>query len=375
MAHWSATWQVVIEAGALNCELVPADALHFCDFYALRRTSLRECLTVAFVKEPQATTMFAEECCKLGACPSKEELRTAWMRVIKRVVECGQDKEALRNLTRQGAGRFTCLARVMTKIGLIECAHPMPSTAAGEVFTLGLDNRKYRFCTGPSESKFDDFFEALQESNAQWRQLLRMRDGLQLDLFQFGQKLRSVLQFAANAHSAFGIKSNGHCYDFAYRKFIIAETCRRNGQFNWEASMGEIRERFATTSDNKRFARDLREGSARCGARIHAVYGRTDFAIMLSIFACLWSEVVTKRVDTGEMSLADLLHLLRSGKLSSIVAEYKQAHGYAPHPLTLMEIYDRTCRGVGDLGLKRKSVGKQVKFTKSKKQRPMEPSD
>ena len=149
------------------------------------------------------------------------------MRVIKRVVDCGQNKEALRNLTWQETARFTGLARVMTQIGIIECARPIPSTDAGDVFTLnsGLQYRKYRFCTGPSESKFDHFFEALQESNAQWRQLLRMRDELQLDLFQFGQRLQSVLQFAANAHSAFGIKSNGHCYDFAYRKFIIAETC------------------------------------------------------------------------------------------------------------------------------------------------------
>ena len=317
--------------------------------------------------------MFKEEYSKPGDCLStKAELRTAWMRVIKRVVDCGQNKEALRNLTWQETARFTGLARVMTHIGIIECAPFTPSTDAGDVFTLnsGLQNRKYRFCTGPSESKFNDFFEALEESNAQWRQLLRMRDGLQLDLFQFGQKLRSVLQFAANAHSAFGIKSNGHCYDFAYRKFIIAETRRRNGQFNWETSMGEIREISADSGD---LLNEI-DNSAISVSLSHAVFGRTDWAIMLSCFACLWSEVVRKRVDTGEMSLADLLYLLRSGKLSSIVAEYKQAHGYAPHPLTLMEIYDRTCRGVGDLGLKRKSVEKQVKFTKSKKQRPMERS-
>ena len=35
LSELSYTWQVVIAAGALNCELVPADALAFCDFYEL----------------------------------------------------------------------------------------------------------------------------------------------------------------------------------------------------------------------------------------------------------------------------------------------------------------------------------------------------
>ena len=117
----SSIWQVVLVAGTLNCQFVPVDAIALCDFFGRHRTSFREWLTIAFVKEPQATTMFEEEWSKLGACLSKADLRAAWTRVIKRVIECGQDREALRNLTRQGTGRFTCLARVMTKIGVIEC--------------------------------------------------------------------------------------------------------------------------------------------------------------------------------------------------------------------------------------------------------------
>jgi len=62
----------------------------------------------------------------------------------------------------------------------------------------------------------------------------------------------------------------------------------------------------------------------------------------------VWSEVVTKRVDTEQWSLEELLELLRSGRLSSIVAEYKQAHGFAPHPFTLMKIYEKNHKGVLD---------------------------
>ena len=35
----STTWQVVIAAGPLNCELVPVDAITFCEFWARHRTS------------------------------------------------------------------------------------------------------------------------------------------------------------------------------------------------------------------------------------------------------------------------------------------------------------------------------------------------
>ena len=49
--------------------------------------------------------------------------------------------------------------------------------------------------------------------------------------------------------------------------------------------------------------------------------------------------MVTKRVTTGEWSFGELRDLLRSGRLSSIVAEYQQAHGLAPHPFVLIENY------------------------------------
>ena len=331
--------------------------------------------------------MFDDELSKLGACPSKADLRNAWTRVIQRVLECGQDKEALRNLMRQGGGRISGLARVMTKIGIIECvkkARPGPSTAAGDIFTLGLDTRnsKYRFCT--EDSKFDDFYDALEPANALWQKLLQKIDGEPFDLSSFCKEVRSELQIAGDAHPAFGMKAEGYCFDFAYRKVVIAEASRRKDEVNWETSMGEIRKISADSGD----LLDEVDTHAVSVALSHAVFGRTDWAIMLSCFACLWSEVVAKRVITKEWSLEELLELLRSGRLSSIVAEYKQAHGYAPHPFTLLEIYEKNHRGVLDshptprMKLKREADSRQAptgtqlsKFNnKSKKMRSMERS-
>ena len=129
--------------------------------------------------------------------------------------------------------------------------------------------------------------------------------------------------------------------DFAFRKIIIGESARRKNEVNWETSMGEIQRISADSGDHLAEV----ETHVVSVALSYAVFGRTDWAIMLSCFACLWCEVVSKRVDTDQWNMHKLLELLRSGTLSSLVAEYKQEHGYAPHPFILMEIYDKKHSG------------------------------
>ena len=279
----SNTWQVVIAAGVLNCEFVPVDALTFCDFYDRHRTSFSDWLTIAFVKEPQATKMFEQESSKVEDDLSKQEaLFRAWMRVIERVIVDGQDKEALRNLTRQGTGRFTCLARVMTKIGIIENVTKKrsgPSTFAGEFFTLGLDRRRYRFCT--DDSKFNKFYDALKPANAQWQKLLQETDGKPFELSSFCKAARSTLQVAVDAHPAFGLKAEGYCMDFAFRKVIIAESARHKNEVNWKTSMGEI-QRISADSGALLDEVDTQTCSV---ALSYAVFGRMgDRAFLFRLF-------------------------------------------------------------------------------------------
>ena len=129
-------------AGKLNSELVPVDAIEFCAFFDRHRTSFRECLTIAFVKEPQAIAFF-EDALSKSAGRSKQDVRQAWICTVQRVIECGQDKEVLRNLTRQGTGRFTCLARAMVMIGILDnvpkaSRGKQPSLVAGNCIQLAM---------------------------------------------------------------------------------------------------------------------------------------------------------------------------------------------------------------------------------------------
>ena len=256
-----------------------------------------------------------------------------------------------------------------------------PSPTLGDRFTLRLDDRnlKYRFCT--EHSTFDDFYDALETANALWQKFLQKIDGEPFDLSSFCNGVRSEIQIAGDAHPAFGLKSEGYCFDFAYRKVVIAEASRRKDEVNWETSMSELQKISTVSSDL--LEEDMHEVSV---ALSHAVFGRTDWAIMLSYFACLWSEVVTKRVITKQWSLEDILELLRSGELSSIVADYKRAQGFAPHPFKLMEFYDMLNPGVLDVqarsgqpSAKRTQLSKReaptgTRLSKSKKMRLMEGS-
>ena len=104
-------------------------------------------------------------------------------------------------------------------------ARDAPSTAAGYTFTLGLEGNSYRFCT--DDSKFNAFYDALEPANAQWQKLLQETDGKPFELSSFCAAVRSTLQVAGDAHPAFGLKAEGYCMDFAFRKIIIAEELLR----------------------------------------------------------------------------------------------------------------------------------------------------
>ena len=96
----------------------------------------------------------------------------------------------------------------------------------------------------------------------------------------------------------------------------------------------------------------------------YAVFGRVDWAIMLSCFVCLWMEVLDRFVDGGAWKLNDLLDVLRSGTLASIVAAYTTEHGFAPHPYVLFEIFLRPDKGPPS---KKRAANNGVSWQKSKK--------
>ena len=80
-------------------------------------------MIAAFLKEPQAVDAFTEALA--GADPKvnhmhMDQLWKACRDVVERVLKEGQETVALQQLTRQGVGRFSCLARTMAIVGVIK---------------------------------------------------------------------------------------------------------------------------------------------------------------------------------------------------------------------------------------------------------------
>ena len=83
------------------------------------------------------------------------------------------------------------------------------------------------------------------------------------DLLSFCKGVRSELDAAADAHQAFGMKAHGYCFDFAYRKIVIAEASRRKDVVDWKTSMGEIQK---ISADSGELLGECRHACRFCGA-------------------------------------------------------------------------------------------------------------
>ena len=148
----SATWQIVRAAGSLNSQLVPCDVDSFNSFYTLFPHCFRECVVVAFVKEPKPLEAFKEALSGVGektGADRREYVRLSWRKVVLQVVHEGQDLDVCRQLSRQGAGRLSCLARTMSIIGIIERVPVPPMQFGWRVKTLSrerVDSRVYSTC-------------------------------------------------------------------------------------------------------------------------------------------------------------------------------------------------------------------------------------
>ena len=346
------TWEIVWAAGSLNTQLAPCDVDSFNSFYHEYPYFFRECVTVAFVKELKPVEAFSEALQGLGTKTGtvrREYVRLSWRKVVLQVVHDGQDLAVYRQLSRQGAGRFSCLARAMTIIGIIEPVDLLPCIDAGkEVFILGITGIRYRFCQEPDV--FNAFYAGFEPADEAWAKSMKKHEGNGFN--DFCRVTREVMDIAAQHSAAFALKAHGYCFDFAVRKFVIAESFHRYrgmtlatsqgsaDPVEWEAvSIIEIRSVTADSGEHL----CIFEPDAVAAAASAAVFGRTDWAVMLSCFACLWHEVKVKYVDAGKMELDVLLAKIRSTDTVDFVVDWKKKHGFSPHPHTLV------CELMGDM--------------------------
>ena len=115
--------------------------------------------------------------------------------------------------------------------------------------------------------------------------------------------------------------------------FTLSSVWRVPDPVEWDAvSIIEIRSVTADSGEHL----SIFEPDVVAAAASATVFGRTDWAVMLSCFACLWHEVKEKFVDAGKIELDVLLEKLRSSDTADFLVDWKNKHGFSPHPHTFV---------------------------------------
>ena len=122
---------------------------------------------------------------------------------------------------------------------------------------------------------------------------------------------------------------------------------------DWDAvSIIEIRSVTADSGEHL----SLFEPDVVAAAASASVFGRTDWAVMLSCMACLWHEVKEKFVDTGKITLDVLLQKLRSSDTADFLINWKKKHGFSPHPHTFVSALMGDMDGEGSPNKRKRST-------------------
>ena len=321
----SPTWHTVQAAKSLNQLLVPCDVSSFNQFYARHRQCLPSISVVAFAKEPAAVE--SVENYAFRACmdlQNENEFRACWSEVI-RGIGAGEKQRIveLRQLTRSGTGRCSGLGPTMSGIGILQ---PSPDAGVGDV-RLGIKNRTYIFLN--EDKVFHEFWETW--SHPSWATALAAES-----FVEFCGSVRTILQHIGTLSSVFGLASEKYCFHFLFRKILIGEARFRQhstsfAAVDWHAlTVGDIK--FMSADSNDHLAEF--DSTTSAAAVSHFIFGRSDWPLLLSCFACLWNESYAKDGDQSKLAGSESLYLFAT--------TWWQQHGIAPHPSVLLADYRKS---------------------------------
>ena len=151
--------------------------------------------------------------------------RQGWITTDMHTVSGVQDLRVLSQLSRQGTGRFSCLARTASIVGIIERVNGLPpSLVVGrELFSWGITSKTYQFCK--SQDAFNEYYAAYERVDEAWVESAEKFGDMEFN--DFCRTTKMTMNLVASCSVVFGLKANGYCFDFAVRKIVIAESYRR----------------------------------------------------------------------------------------------------------------------------------------------------
>jgi len=267
------------------------------------------------VKEPAALVKFEGQLRRGQELDEASEFREGWLKVIR--IIAGGEKQCdveLRHLTRNGTGRVSGLGPTLASVGILE-----PSPVAG-------NTRRTKKPVGRFLQFWKDF------SDVSWATAVETQS-----FNVFCSRVRALLQQIAQRSHCLGLKQEGYCFHFLYRKILIAEAHFRNesstsfAAVDWHSiTVGDLKYMSADSKDHLN-AFDDHIGA---GALSQFFFGRDDWPLFLSCFACLWHDTIECHTDAEQVAGSDGLY--------NYAYWWRLRNGIPPHPCVLLQDYFRT---------------------------------
>ena len=149
----------------------------------------------------------------------------------------------------------------------------------------------------------------------------------------FCGEVRTLLQRISKRTHVLRLSAEGYSFHFLYRKLLIGEARfrKRSTSFaavDWHAlTVGDLKYMSADQNDHL----SAFESQTSAGAVSHFFFGRVDWPLLLSCFACLWHECCEAGGDESELA--------RSETLLVFARSWRDQNGIAPHPYVLLADY------------------------------------
>ena len=170
-----------------------------------------------------------------------------------------------------------------------------------------------------------------------------------------------MLEEIAQRTSVLGLATEGYCFHFLYRKLLIGEARyrKRSASFaavDWLAlTVGDLKYLSADANEHL----DAFDANASAGALSHFFFGRVDWPLLLSCFACLCHD---------KKAVGDEAELVASDDMLSFATSWRHENGIPPHPTLLLADYrDRHSKKVPRRSKKRLAGLHQLRRGHSKK--------
>jgi len=350
--------QLAVAAVPLAPLLMPCDVVDFLSQSTLLRDDLAMLILTAAIKEPLPVGALVEAWKQLPSrAYSGSDLRSAILRAVA-AADGATHGAQLDQLHRQGVCRFFGLITTAANLGIIakKAERPVPrrraqpvseATAAGasakQEYRLGRNQTVY-VVLDVGSSKCDQFLEATRAEEPFLATSAPSDAGASTpcdldDLVDYGtrraeQALRRI--GAKSGALPFSAKdASGYCIDFLLRKLVMARLLLQQNmhEFDWSTvSKASLQAMSADAKENLAQVPDAWKAS-----EISFFFtGRADWALLASVYPCLWGEVADKLSTNDERDRA--VRLVKSQEFLRVVQNFRVTEGIAPHPAVAYKI-------------------------------------